>query len=340
MQKFSSRFFIACLMYTTTSLAVAQAPAPADPLPSWNSNPTKSAIMAFVQRVTEPGTADFVPVPDRIATFDNDGTLWAEQPVYFQAQFAIDNVKDMAPDHPDWQTTEPYKSALAGDLKGVMATGKEGLVKLLLASHVGMTETQFNASVMDWLASAKHPTRDVPYPQMAYQPMLELLNYLRANDFDVYIVSGGGIDFMRVFAESVYGVPPENVVGSTAHATYEMRDGIPTIVKTGDLIQMNDNVEKPVAIYRHIGRRPIFAAGNSDGDMQMLEYTTIARNSEDTTPRLGILVHHDDAKREWAYDRVSAIGKLDQALDAAPQYGWHVISMEQDWRQIFPAEKN
>lgn len=336
MQKPLFRLLVAFLLCVATSLAVAKPRATTDPLPSWNDGATKSAIIAFVQRVTKPGTADFVPVPERVATFDNDGTLWAEQPTYFQAQFALDRIREMAPDHAEWKTIEPYKSALTGDPKDVMATGREGLEIIILSSHAGMTETQFKDSVAHWLATAKHPTRHVPYTQMVYQPMLELLKYLRANDFKTYIVSGGGIDFMRVFSESVYDIPPEQVVGSAAHAKFEMRDGIPTLVKTGNLILVNDKGDKPVSIYRHIGRRPIFAAGNSDGDMQMLEYTTIARDSKDTTPRFGLIVHHDDAEREWAYDRKSPIGKLDTALDAAPGYGWYVVSMKDDWRQIFP----
>jgi phosphoglycolate phosphatase-like HAD superfamily hydrolase len=307
-----------------------------DPLPSWNDGKSKSAIIAFVKRVTGQDSADFVPPAERIATFDNDGTLWSEQPVYFQGTFALDRVRAMAADHPEWQQTEPFKSVIAGDMKGLMATGKEGLEKVLLAAHANMTAEAFDASVRDWLTTAKHPKTGMPYTQMVYQPMLELLDYLRGNDFKTFIVSGGGVDFMRVFSQKVYGIPPEQVVGTTIDAKFEMRDGVPTIVKTGTLMLLDDKVGKPVGIYRHIGRRPIFAAGNSDGDLQMLQYTTIARDGNDTTPRFGMLVHHTDADREWAYDRKSHIGQLDKALDEASQRGWVVVDMKADWRQIYP----
>ena len=328
------RFFILFNFFVLTGTAAAQ---PADnPLPSWNNGDAKSAIIEFVERVTDQNSADFVPVPQRIATFDNDGTLWSEQPVYFQGLFALDRVKEMAADHPDWQDSEPFKSVIAGDMKGVMASGKEGLEKIIGASHANISGEAFQTSVRDWLATAKHPTKDMPYMQMVYQPMLELLDYLRANDFKTFIVSGGGIDFMRVFTEQVYGIPPEQVIGSTLDATFEMRDGVPTIVKEGKIVLIDDKVGKPVGIYRHIGRRPIFAAGNSDGDLQMLQYTTIARSADDTTPAFGLIVHHTDAEREWAYDRKSHIGQLDKALDEAQQRGWVVIDMKNDWHQIYP----
>jgi phosphoglycolate phosphatase-like HAD superfamily hydrolase len=275
-------------------------------------------------------------VAARIATFDNDGTLWSEQPVYFQGRFALDRVRAMAADHPEWHNTEPFKSVIAGDMKGLMATGKEGLEKVLLATHANMTAEQFEASVRDWLETAKHPKTGKLFTQMIFQPMLELLDYLRANDFKTFIVSGGGIDFMRVFSEKVYGIPPEQVIGTMIDAKFEMRDGVPTIVKTGKLILMDDKVGKPVGIYRNIGRRPILAAGNSDGDLQMLQYTTIARDRHDTTPRFGMIVHHTDAEREWAYDRKSHIGRLDKALDEASQRGWVVVDMKADWSQIYP----
>ena len=328
------RFFILFNFFVLTGTAAAQ---PADnPLPSWNNGDAKSAIIDFVERVTDQNSADFVPVPQRIATFDNDGTFWSEQPVYFQGLFALDRVKEMAADHPDWQDSEPFKSVIAGDMKGVMASGKEGLEKIIGASHANISGEVFQTSVRDWLATAKHPTKDMPYTQMVYQPMLELLDYLRANDFKTFIVSGGGIDFMRVFTEQVYGIPPEQVIGSTLDATFEMRDGVPTIVKEGKIVLIDDKVGKPVGIYRHIGRRPIFAAGNSDGDLQMLQYTTIARSADDTTPAFGLIVHHTDAEREWAYDRKSHIGQLDKALDEAQQRGWVVVDMKNDWHQIYP----
>ena len=334
MPMLSRRIFVSLALCAASSLAAAQAAT--DALPSWKDGAAKAAIVAFVQRVTRPGTPDFVPADERVATFDNDGTLWAEQPLYFQGLFTFDRIRAMAPEHPEWQTTEPFKSVLAGNMKGVMASGMTGLQKIIAATHAGMSADDFEASVRAWVATARHPTRNVPYTQLVYQPMLELLGYLRANDFKTYIVSGGGIDFMRVFAQAVYGIPPEQVVGSTGDAKFEMRNGVPTIVKTDKLVLLDDNVGKPVGIYRHIGRRPILAAGNSDGDKQMLEYTTIARNAQDTRPRLGLIVHHTDAQREWAYDRNSHIGKLDKALDDAPRRGWQVVDMRGDWLTVFP----
>jgi heat shock protein HslJ/phosphoglycolate phosphatase-like HAD superfamily hydrolase len=315
--------------------------AQSDPLPSWNDGASRKAIIDFISKVTTEGSPDFVKPAERIAVFDNDGTLWAEQPAYFQLVFMIDRVKAMAAErgHPEWQTTEPFKSAIAGDMKGVMATGKEGLAKIGAVTHTNMTADEFAESVRDWLASAKHPKTGMPYNQMIYQPMLELLEYLRANEFKTFIVSGGGIDFMRVFAEETYGIPPEQVVGSSVAAKFEMRDGVPTIVKQPQDLFVDDKEGKPVGIYQHIGRRPNFAAGNSDGDLQMLQYTTIERSSGDVTPRFGLIVHHDDAKREWAYDRDSHIGTLDKALDEAAQRGWTVVSMKDDWRRIFPDEQ-
>jgi phosphoglycolate phosphatase-like HAD superfamily hydrolase len=324
------------LALCAAGIAAAQPTSMGDPLPSWNDREAKSAIIGYVKRVTVKDSPDFVPVAERIATFDNDGTLWSEQPVYFQGRFALDRVRAMAADHPEWHNTEPFKSVIAGDMKGLMATGKEGLEKVLLATHANMTAEQFEASVRDWLETAKHPKTGKLFTQMIFQPMLELLDYLRANDFKTFIVSGGGIDFMRVFSEKVYGIPPEQVIGTMIDAKLEMRDGVPTIVKTGKLILMDDKVGKPVGIYRNIGRRPIFAAGNSDGDLQMLQYTTIARDRNDTTPRFGMIVHHTDADREWAYDRQSHIGQLDKALDEASQRGWVVVDMKADWSQIYP----
>lgn len=311
----------------------------ADPLPSWNDGPTKTAIIEFIAKTTTEGSPDFVRPRERVATFDNDGCLWAEQPVYFQLLFALDQVKAKAADHPEWKATEPFKSALAGDMKGVMAGGKEGLMKLLAATHTGMTDEDFADSVRGWLRTARHPTTGKPYHRMVYQPMLELLDHLRASGYKTYIVSGGGIDFMRVFAERVYGVPPEQVVGTSSTAKFEMRDGVPTIVKQPEGLFVDDKEGKPVGIYTHIGRRPVFAAGNSDGDLQMLQYTTIPRNDSDATPRFGLLIHHTDAKREWAYDRESHIGQLNKALDEAKDRGWTVVDMAEDWSTVFPAEK-
>jgi phosphoglycolate phosphatase-like HAD superfamily hydrolase len=310
----------------------------ADPLPSWNDGPAKKSIVAFVEKVTKEGSPDYVTPAERIATFDNDGCLWAEQPLYFQLDFALDRVKAQAADHPEWTTTEPFKSVLADNLAGVMASGKEGLLKIASASHADVTAEEFQAAVADWLSTAKNPKTGRLYKDMIYQPMLELLAYLRANNFKTFIVSGGGIDFMRVFAEETYGIPPEQVVGSSVGATYELRDGVPTIVKVAEDLLVDDKAGKPVGIYQHIGRRPIFAAGNSDGDFEMLQYTTISRDASDTTPRLGLIVHHTDADREFAYDRESHIGQLNKALDEAPQRGWIVVDMKNDWSQIFPSQ--
>jgi phosphoglycolate phosphatase-like HAD superfamily hydrolase len=313
--------------------------AAADPLPSWNDGANKSAIIEFVERVTKKGSADFVPVTERIATFDNDGTLWAEQPLYFQAYFALDRVRAMAAEHPEWRNEEPYKSAIAGDVQGLLATGKPGIIKVFAASHTNMTAEEFSASVREWLATAKHPKTGMPYTSMVFQPMLELLNYLRANEFKTFIVSGGGIDFIRVFAEQVYGIPPEQVVGSSLEAKFELLDGIPVIIKEPELAFVDDKAGKPVGIYQHIGRRPVFAAGNSDGDMEMLQYATIPRSKNDTTPRFVLIVHHTDAAREYAYDRESHMGKLDKGLDVAAQYGWYVIDMKKDWATVYPGQR-
>ena len=325
----SIALFLVLLASTITAVA-------GDPLPSWNDGPNKSAILAFVESVTDEDSEGFVPVPERVATFDNDGTLWSEQPVYFQLQFALDRVRALAPRHPGWEDTPPFSYVLAGDMEGLMSTGMEGLGKIIAASHAGLSAGEFFEAAGEWLATARHPRTGRLYSQMVYQPMLELLDYLRANGFKTYIVSGGGIDFVRAFSEEVYGIPPEQVIGSQLDARYELRDGVPTILKEGDIVFIDDKAGKPVGIYRHIGRRPLLAAGNSDGDQQMLEYTTIPRGAGDTTPRLGLIVHHTDAEREWAYDRDSHIGGLDSALDDAPKRGWLLIDMKKDWKRIYP----
>jgi len=333
--RFKNLGFVAVL-----SISVFSSPSFAEsaaPLPSWNDGAARTAIIDFVEKVTKEGGPDFVPEAERIATFDNDGTLWTEQPLYFQGLFALDQIREKAPEHPEWKTTEPFKSVLAGDTKAVMASGMDGLMKIIGASHTDMTADEFSSSVSRWLNTAQHPTKKRPYNELIYQPMLELLDYLRANGFKTFIVSGGGVDFMRVFAEEAYGIPPEQVIGSTLDAKFEMRDGIPTIVKTGDLLLNDDKAGKPVGIYRHIGRRPIFAAGNSDGDLQMLEYTTIARSAEDTSPRFALIVHHTDAEREWAYDRESHIGQLDKGIEEAKQRNWTLVDMKADWKTIYPA---
>ena len=303
----------------------------ADPLPSWNDTGSRRAIVAFVERVTKEGSPDFVPIPERIATFDNDGTLWAEQPIYVQLQFVIDRVKALAPKHPEWSTREPFASLLKGDMAGVAATGEKGAMAMLVATHTGMTTEEFSGSVSNWIATARHPKTGRLYTEMVYQPMLELLTYLRAHSFKTFIVSGGGVEFMRPWTEQVYGIPPEQVVGSSVEMKFEMRDGKPVLIKLPAIDLVDDKEGKAVGIQRQIGRRPIAAFGNSDGDLQMLQWTTAGPG-----PRFALVVHHDDAGREWAYDRASHIGQLDKAWDEAVAKGWTVVSMKQDWRTIFP----
>jgi phosphoglycolate phosphatase-like HAD superfamily hydrolase len=284
--------------------------------------------------VTKEGSPDFVPVAERIATFDNDGTLWSEQPMYFQAFFIFDRIKALAPQHPEWTDKEPFASVLKGDVKSALAGGEKALAALMAAAHSGMTTEEFEKSVTDWIAIAKHPKTGKPFTEMVFQPMLEVLDYLRANGFKTFIVSGGGIEFMRPWTERVYGIPPEQVVGTSGGLKYELRDGSPVIVKLPELVLNDDKEGKPVGIQRHIGRRPIAAFGNSDGDFQMLEWTTAGKGA-----RLGMIVHHTDAGREAAYDRESHVGKLDKGLDEAPKRGWTVIDMKTDWKTVFPADK-
>jgi phosphoglycolate phosphatase-like HAD superfamily hydrolase len=302
-----------------------------DPLPSWSDTAPKKAIVAFVERVTKEGSPDFVPGPERIATFDNDGTLWAEQPMYFQGLFLVDRVKALAPQHPEWKAEEPFASLLRGDMKGVAAAGEKGVMEMVAATHTGMTTEEFSKLVSDWIATARHPKTGRLYTEMVYRPMLELLAYLRANGFKTFIVSGGGIEFMRPWTERVYGIPPEQVVGSSVKLKFEMRDGRPVLMKLPAVDLIDDKEGKPVGIESHIGRRPIAAFGNSDGDLQMLQWTTAGSG-----PRFALIVHHTDAEREWAYDRTSHVGKLDKAWDEAAAKGWTVVSMKDDWKTIFP----
>jgi phosphoserine phosphatase len=305
-----------------------------DPLPSWNETGPKKAILEFVAKVTKAGSPDFVPPAERIATFDNDGTLWAEQPMYFQLAFALDRVKALAPQHPEWKTEEPFKSLLAGDLKSALAGGEKAIVPIIMATHAGNTTEEFARIVREWTATARHPKTGRAYTEMVYQPMLELLAFLRQSGFKTFIVSGGGIEFMRAWAEGVYGIPPEQTVGSTAVTRFEMRPAGPVLLREPKIDFVDDGPGKPVGINRHIGRRPILAFGNSDGDHQMLQWTAAGSG-----PRFMGLVHHTDAEREWAYDRTSHIGKLDKALDEARTRGWTVVSMKADWKRIFPHEK-
>jgi hypothetical protein len=326
------RTFIYALL--AVSLALTSVPVVAaadDPLPSWTDSAAKRAILDFVQRVTTPDGKDFVPASERIATFDNDGTLWAEQPIYFQFAFALDRIKALAPQHPEWKDQEPFKSILAGDIKGALAGGEKAIVLLMMASHAGMTTAEFEQIVKDWIATAKHPRFNRPYTECVYQPMLELLAYLRANGFKTYIVSGGGIEFMRPWTEHVYGVPPEQVVGSSIKTKFEMRDGKPVLMRLPEVNFIDDKEGKPVGIHQFIGRRPLLAFGNSDGDHQMLQWTAAGSGL-----RFMGLVHHTDAEREWAYDRQSHIGQLDKALDEALAKGWTVVNMKNDWKTIFP----
>jgi phosphoglycolate phosphatase-like HAD superfamily hydrolase len=316
-------------------IACGGAFAQSDPLPSWNDGAVKKSITDFVARVTTPGAAEFVPAPERIATFDNDGTLWAEQPIYFQVQFAIDRVKALAPRHPEWKAKQPFKALLEGDTKTMAALGEKGLLPIMAATHAGMTVDDFTKTVQDWLGTARHPRFNRPYTDLVYQPMLELLAYLRANGFKTFIVSGGGIEFMRPWTEKTYGIPPEQVVGSSGITKWQMAaDGKPSLLKLSKIEFIDDGPGKPVGINRFIGRRPVFAYGNSDGDQQMLEWTAAGAGA-----RFMGIVHHDDAEREWAYDRKSHVGRLDKAWDEAVKRGWALTSMKRDWKKVFAFEQ-
>ncbi|MGH7242316.1 MAG: HAD family hydrolase [Phycisphaerales bacterium] len=320
--------FVVALLFITSFARAA------DPLPSWNDTAPKKAILAFVEKVTKEGSPDFVKPEERIATFDNDGTLWCEQPMYVQAAFAIDRIKALAPQHPEWLTQEPFKSVLAGDIKTALSGGEHAMAEIVAATHGGMTVADFETIVKDWIASARHPRFKKPYNECIYQPMVELLAYLRANGFKTFIVSGGGADFMRPWTEKAYGIPPEQVVGSRAKSKFEMTDAGPVLQKLPEIDFIDDGPGKPVGINQEIGRRPVLAFGNSDGDLQMLQWTTM--NPNPVGLRLGLIVHHTDAVREYAYDRDSKIGRLDKALDQAPERGWIVVDMKNDWNRVFP----
>ena len=324
---------LAALTLGMLLLAVVGAYAQNDPLPSWNDGKAKQSIITFVEKVTKPGSSDFVPVPERIATFDNDGTLWCEKPLPVQLYFVIDRVKALAPQHPEWKDKEPFASVLKGDMKSAAAGGERGLVEMIMATHTGMTTVEFERIVKEWIATAKHPKTGRHYTEMVYQPMLELLAYLRANGFKTFIVSGGGIEFMRPWTEKVYGIPPEQVVGSSVKTKFELRDGKPVLVRLPEVNFNDDKGGKPVGINQHIGRRPVMAFGNSDGDLQMLQWTAAGSGA-----RFCLYVHHDDAGREYAYDRKDHLAKLDQGLDEAAAKGWTVVSMKDDWKTVFPPE--
>jgi hypothetical protein len=322
---------VAALGIAAILLVAVPAWAQNDPLPSWNYTAPKAAIVAFVEKVTKEGSPDFVAEPERIAVFDNDGTLWTEHPMYVQLAFALDRVKAEAASHPEWKDTQPFKAVLEGDMKTLAAAGEKGLMEILMTTHAGMTGDEFQTIVTDWIATARDPRFKKPYTELVYQPMLELLAYLRANGFKTFIVSGGGIEMMRPWSEKVYGIPPEQVVGSSIKTQFEMRDGTPTLMRLPQVNFIDDKAGKPVGINEHIGRRPIAAFGNSDGDLEMLQWTTLGEK-----PGFGLIVHHTDAEREYAYDRNTEFGRLDTALDAAAVNQWTVVDMKADWKQIFP----
>lgn len=316
---------VGALAFTST---VARA---ADPLPSWNDTASKQSIVAFVEKVTQEGSPDFVPAPERIAVFDNDGTLWSEQPMYFQAFFIFDRIKQLAPQHPEWKSKEPFASVLKGDVKSALAGGEHALIEMAMATHAGMTTEEFEIIVRDWITTARHPKTGKLYTEMVFQPMLEVLAYLRANGFKTFIVSGGGVEFMRPWAERVYGVPPEQVIGSSIKTKFEVREGQPVLARLPELNFVDDGAGKPVGIQMQIGRRPIAAFGNSDGDLQMLQWTAAGKGA-----RFCLYVHHTDAEREWAYDRKSSIGRLDKGFDEARAKGWTIVDMKQDWKRVYP----
>jgi len=299
-------------------------------LPSWHEGKNRTSIIAYVQTVTDKKSTNFIPKEDRIAVFDNDGTLWSEQPIYFQFFFTIDRVKALAPQHPEWKTKEPFKSVLENDMKSVMNSGKKGLLELIMATHAGMSDEEFNNIVIEWMKTAKHPTKKVHYSELVFQPMLELLDYLRANGFKTFIVSGGGIDFMRPWATEVYGIPSNQIIGSEIEVKYEDKK----IMRVAKLRFIDDNTGKPVGIHYHIGKRPVAAFGNSDGDLDMMQYTEANKKYK----TLKLYVHHTDEKREWAYDRKSHIGKLNKGLDYANLHKWNIVDMKNDWKVIYPFE--
>jgi phosphoserine phosphatase len=325
------RQLVGSVLVGIASVLLSFGQARAEPLASWNEGAAKRAIIELVEATSTPASPGYVAAAERIAVFDNDGTLWAEQPAYFQLAFALDRVRALAPQHPEWKTIQPFKAALEGDMKALAAGGEHALLELVMATHAGNTTEEFQEVVRQWLAEARHPALERRYTELVYQPQLELLEYLRSSGFKVFIVSGGGIDFLRVFSEDVYGVPRENVVGSSIVTEYRLVDGKPALVRLPKLNFIDDKAGKPVGIHQHIGRRPVLAFGNSDGDFEMLEWTTAGEG-----PRLGLILHHDDGEREFAYDRESSVGRLNRGLDEAARRGWQVVSMKRDWKQVFP----
>jgi hypothetical protein len=316
------------LVVIFSGFAHAQTP---DPLPSWNNGQAKKAILGFVARVSKEGSADFVAPAERIAVFDHDGTLWAEQPMYAQLRFALDRVKELAPQHPEWKNQEPFAALLKGDVNGALAGGERAILPILMATHAGTTTEEFEGIVKRWLARARHPTTNRLYTEMVYQPMLEVLAFLRKNGFKTFIVSGGGVEFMRPWSETVYGVPPEQVIGSSIQTRFEWRNGVPVLVRLPEINFIDDREGKPIGIHNHVGRRPLAAFGNSDADLQMLQWTTAGPG-----PRLALYLQHTDAQREWAYDRQATFGRLDKGLDEANAKGWIVVDMKNDWKTIYP----
>lgn len=302
-----------------------------DPLPSWNDGDTKKAIVDYVNAVTAEGSENYIPVSERIATFDNDGNLWSEQPAYFQLFFAIDRIKALAPKNPEWKKTQPYQSVLENDMKTLMSYGEHGLIEIVMAAHAGTTIDEFEQIVKDWLVAAKHPRFDRPYTDLVFQPMLELLNYLRDNDFKTFIVSGGGIEFIRPWVEEVYGIPKDQVVGSSIKTEFVIEEGVAQIKRLPAIDFIDDKAGKPLGIHKFIGRKPVFASGNSDGDLQMLQWT-----DSNSYPSFQLYLHHTDSIREWAYDRTSSVGKLDKGLDEANEKGWTIIDMKNDWKVVYP----
>lgn len=320
---------LACLLFLVAFNTSAQ-----ELLPSWNEGPSKQAVLSFIEQTTTEGSERFVPPAQRIAVFDNDGTLWSEQPIYVQIAFTFDRIKALAPQHPEWKTQQPFKAVLEGDLKGVLSTGQKGLFELIAATHAGVDTETFRGIVEQWLKTARHPKTGRPYTEMVYQPMLELLSYLEKRGYKTYIVSGGGIEFMRPWTEMVYGIPPERVIGSSIKTKFEIVDGEPRLVGLPELQFIDDGANKPIGIQERIGRRPVMAVGNSDGDREMLLWTTAGKG-----PRFGMLIHHTDDVREVAYDRNSSIGRLNEVLDLAPVKGWTVVDMKREWKEIFPSQK-
>jgi phosphoglycolate phosphatase-like HAD superfamily hydrolase len=322
---------ISCKQESATRESSTSSSIPIDPLPSWNEGPSKKSITDFITKTTTESSADFIPISDRIACFDNDGTLWSEQPLYFQFIFALDRVKELAPQHPEWKTKEPFSFLLKGDMKSALAGGEKSLMQIIAATQTGMSSEEFDTQTKNWIANAKHSKFNRPYTEMIYQPMLELLNYLRANNYKTFIVSGGEEGFMCAWVEKTYGIPCEQVIGTLMRSTYEVVNDTPRIVRKPELDLMNDGKGKPVGIYNQIGKRPVFTAGNSDGDYEMLQWTTTASGY----PRFGMIVHHTDSVREWAYDRTSHIGHLERGLDDATKYNWLIVDMRSDWKEVF-----